>query len=259
MPPLEALATTDVLGVAVSAVNLESATRRVIGWIERGERAYVTVTGVHGVMEAQSDPAFRAILNRAGMTVPDGMPLAWLSRAAGHAHVTRVPGPDLLPLISRAMAERGMRAFYYGGAEGVADDLARRMEARFPGLVTAGTFCPPFRALSAEEEADITDTINRAKPDAVWVGLSTPKQELWMDRFRPLLDAPVLLGVGAAFDFHTGRIRRAPRWMQSSGLEWAYRLSQDPRRLAGRYLRNNPLFLCCVAADALGLYRGRHN
>ena len=251
--PPEGIARTPVLGVGISAVSLASATDTVLGWIESGDRTFVAVTGVHGVIEAQDDAEFKGILNQAGMNVPDGMPMVWLSRRAGHPNVTRVFGPDFMLEICAALAQTGGRAFYYGGAPGVADELAREMERSFPGLTTAGTYCPPFRELTAAEEAEVVETIDRAAPDILWVGLSTPKQERWMARFRPQLNVPVLIGVGAAFDYNTGRIKRAPRWMQNSGMEWLYRIMQDPKRLWKRYARNNPLFLFYLACQRLGL------
>lgn len=244
---------TDVLGVHISAVSLSSATETVLEWIRRREKHYVTVTGVHGVIEAQNDPMFKRVLNDAGLKVPDGMPMVWLSRLAGHSHVNRVFGPDFMLSVSQAVGEDGGRAFYFGGAPGVAEQLARTLEGCYPGLETAGVYCPPFRDLTPEEEREVVELINGTAPDVVWVGLSTPKQERWMADFRPRLDAPVLVGVGAAFDYNTGRIKRAPAWMQKSGLEWLYRIMQDPKRLWKRYARNNTLFLYYLVCQVLGL------
>jgi N-acetylglucosaminyldiphosphoundecaprenol N-acetyl-beta-D-mannosaminyltransferase len=250
-----AIERTSVLGVGVSAVNVRSAVDTAMAWIDRRERHYVTLTGVHGVIEARDDPSFKRTLNGAGLTLPDGMPLVWMSWLAGRSEVTRVYGPDFTLALSQAMALAGKSAFYYGGVPGVAEQLAATLAARFPGLVTAGTYCPPFRPLTAAEEADVTARINGSGADVVWVGLSTPKQERWMSRMRDRLDAPVLIGVGAAFDFLSGRVRQAPRWMQRSGLEWLYRLSQEPGRLWRRYLRNNPRFVYLVTCERLGLLR----
>jgi N-acetylglucosaminyldiphosphoundecaprenol N-acetyl-beta-D-mannosaminyltransferase len=246
---------TAVLGVGVSAVNLPSAVDTAMTWIDRRERHYVTLTGVHGVIEARDDPSFRRTLNGAGLTLPDGMPLVWLSWLAGRSQVTRVYGPDFTLALSEAMARAGKSAFYYGGVPGVAEQLAATLARRFPGLVTAGVYCPPFRALTEAEEADVATRINGSGADVVWVGLSTPKQERWMSLMRGRLAAPVLIGVGAAFDFLSGRVRQAPRWMQRSGLEWLFRVSQEPRRLGRRYLRNNPRFVYLVACERLGVLR----
>ena len=233
----------DVLGVRVSALDQERTLQVMADWIDTGAREYVCVTGVHGVMESQDDPALREVHNRSGLTVPDGMPLVWCCRRAGHPDTARVYGPDLtLAVLERAVA-RGWSSYFYGGAEGVAQDLARAMTERFPGLVVAGTWTPPFRPLTADEDAQVVANINASGADLVWVGLSTPKQERWMADHRSRLTASVLLGVGAAFDFHTGRVRQAPLWMQSRGLEWFFRLLVEPRRLWRRYLRNNPRFV----------------
>ncbi len=244
---------TPVLGVRVSAISLEEAARSILERIVEQEASFVTVTGVHGVMEAQEDPGFKTVLNSSSLCVPDGMPLVWLSRAAGHRNVTRVFGPDLMLEVCRLLSEAGKSSFYYGGAEGVAEELAAEMTRRFPGMETAGTYCPPFRPLSPTEKGDVVDILNESGADIVWVGLSTPKQERWMAEFRPLLRAPVLIGVGAAFDYNTGKISRAPRLMQRLALEWLYRLLQEPARLWKRYLRNNPLFLYYLFLEKLGI------
>lgn len=233
----------DVLGVGVSAINQSIALTEISDWIDRRAREYVCVTSVHGVMESQKDPDLLMIHNSSGLTTPDGMPLVWCARFAGAKAVDRVYGPDLMLNISEASVERGWTHYYYGSAPGVPESLAENLEARFPGLKVVGTHSPPFRELSDEEIQQVASEINRVAPDIVWVGLSTPKQERWMAKFRPLLDAPVLIGVGAAFDMHAGRSRQAPPWLQRSGLEWAYRLIQEPNRLWKRYLYNNPVFL----------------
>lgn len=230
----------------VSAVDPERALDRITGWIATGERHYVCVSGVHGVMECQSDPALREIHNRSGLTVPDGMPLVWCAHRAGHADTARVYGPDLMLSVLERAAERGWSSYFYGGAEGVPELLAERLTARFPGLQVAGAESPPFRPLTDEESRATQARINASGAVLVWVGLSTPKQERWMAANRPALDAAVLLGVGAAFDFHTDRVRQAPTWMQQRGLEWLFRLLVEPRRLWRRYLSNNPRFVAAI-------------
>lgn len=236
----------DVLGVHVSAVSPPQVLDAIESWVVGRRLTYVCVTGVHGVMESQDDPALLEVHNRSGLTVPDGMPLVWCCRRAGHPDTSRVYGPDLMLTVLERAAARGWSSYFYGGADGVARDLARIMSERFPGLVVAGTWTPPFRPLTAEEDAEVVAEINASGADLVWVGLSTPKQERWMADHRARLDAPVLLGVGAAFDFHTGRVRQAPVWMRSRGLEWLFRLLVEPRRLWRRYLRNNPRFVVGV-------------
>lgn len=232
----------DVLGVGVSAITMADAVGELGRWIQEGERHYVCVTGVHGVMEAQRDAALLAIHNASGLTTPDGMPMVWAGRWAG-ASIERVYGPDLLLAVSEVAARRGWTSYFYGGGKGVADLLATRLQQRFPGMRVVGTHCPPFRPLTPEESAEDVARINASGADIVWVGLSTPKQERWMAAHRGQLRASALVGVGAAFDIHAGTLPQAPRWMQRSGLEWLFRLSKEPRRLWRRYLYNNPRFL----------------
>ena len=233
----------NILGVGVSAVNMAQALATIEDWIARKEQHYVCVSGVHGVMESQRDERLRMIHNAAGMVTPDGMPLVWLSRLKGFRHVERVYGPDLMLACCELSAAKGYRHFFFGGAEGVPGRLADRLRERFPGLTVAGGYSPPFRPLTTEEDQALVRRINEADPDIVWVGLSTPKQERWMHEHVGRIRAPVVIGVGAAFDFHAGLKRQAPRWMQRSGLEWLFRLVTEPRRLWRRYLINNPLFV----------------
>jgi N-acetylglucosaminyldiphosphoundecaprenol N-acetyl-beta-D-mannosaminyltransferase len=242
----------NILGVRVSATTMEITLRTIEAWIARHESYYVCVTGVHGVMESWRDVNLRHIHNTAGLVTPDGMPLVWLSRLMGFRQVERVYGPDLMLMVCGRSAQQGYRHFFYGGAPGVAEKLASRLRSRFPGLQIAGVYSPPFRALTPEEDEAVVERINAAKPDIVWVGLSTPKQERWMSEHRGWLNAPVLIGVGAAFDFHAGLKRQAPHWMQKNGLEWLFRLVMEPRRLWRRYLINNPWFLWLVLLQALG-------
>lgn len=236
----------DVLGVQVSAVNMDMAVDVVRTWVTENAREYVCVTGVHGVMESQRDSDLRSIHNRSGLTTPDGMPMVWAGKVAGARWMDRVYGPDLMLRVLADAERHGWPSFFYGGAPGVADDLSARLVERFPRLGVSGVYSPPFRDLTDAEVQETADRINRSGASLVWVGLSTPKQERWMDRFRPLLEAPVLFGVGAAFDFHAGRVKQAPRWMQRSGLEWSYRLMREPRRLWRRYLSNNPRFVASI-------------
>jgi len=247
----------NVLGVGISAINLPQAVAEIEGWIARRERRYVTVCGVHGVMESQRDPRLRQLINQGGLATPDGMPLVWLSRLQGHRDAARVYGPDLMLALCERSQVMGYRHFFYGGAPGVADLLTRRLRERYPGLVVAGTHSPPFRPLGTEEDRATLDKIDAAAPDIVWVGLGTPKQDYWVAQHRPLLKAPVLIAVGAAFDFHAGLLAQAPRWMQRSGLEWLFRFIQEPRRLGPRYLVNNPAFLLLVSLQLAGLRRYR--
>ncbi len=249
------IARVNVLGVGVSALSMKLALATIGGWISQHQQRYVCVTGVHGVMESQRDPLLRRIHNAAGLVTPDGMPLVWLSRLHGHGHVERVYGPDLLLAMCERSLTTGYRHYFYGGAPGVPELLVERLQQRFAGLQVAGTFSPPFRPLTAEEDEQIVAAINAAAPDIVWVGLSTPRQEHWMAAHIGRLRAPVLIGVGAAFDFHSGRKRQAPRWIQHSGLEWLFRTMVEPRRLWRRYAVNNPLFVVLVAQQICGQVR----
>lgn len=243
----------NVLGVGVSALTLEQARDLVLGVRGRLRQSYVCLCTVHGISEAQNDPAFRAIYNRSFLTTPDGMPLVWLGRWQGHRLVTRVYGPDLMLAVCDAGRDAGLTHYFYGGLPGVAEQLRDKLSARFPGLQVVGSFAPPFHPLTPGEFARLQADIAAQKPDLIWVGLSTPKQERFMAEAWDKLDAGLLLGVGAAFDFHTGRVRQAPRWMQRGGLEWLFRLAMEPRRLGRRYLVNNPLFLLRTAAQLGGL------
>lgn len=237
----------DVLGVHVSAINLDIAAQVFRTWIEDGDRQYVCVTGVHGVIESQDDPVLLRIHNNSGLTTPDGMPLVWCGRYAGLDWMDRVYGPDLMLRICEDSVSRGWSHFFYGAGPGVAEELATRLRERFPGLKVAGTYSPPFGPMDDVEMQHVVQLLNDADPDIVWVGLSTPKQERWMADMRETLQARVLVGVGAAFDIHAGRTRQAPPWMRRSGLEWFFRLVTEPRRLWQRYFRIVPRFMLSIA------------
>jgi N-acetylglucosaminyldiphosphoundecaprenol N-acetyl-beta-D-mannosaminyltransferase len=232
---------------------MSMAVQQVESWIDRREHNYVCITGVHGVMESQRDPRLKQIHNDAGMVTPDGMPMVWINRLRGNGHVSRVYGPDLMLDVCARSIETGWKHFFYGGASGVAERLAMKLQERFPGLRVAGTCCPPFRAMTADEDHAAVEQINASGADIVWVGLSTPKQEYWMSEHIGRITAPVIVGVGAAFDFHAGLKSQAPRWMQKCGLEWFYRLCTEPKRLWKRYLINNPLFVWNFALQTLGI------
>jgi N-acetylglucosaminyldiphosphoundecaprenol N-acetyl-beta-D-mannosaminyltransferase len=243
----------NVLGVGVSAINLALAETIVAQALDTKTKGYICVTGVHGVSEAQHEPAFRHILNQAFLNTPDGMPMVWMGHLQGFSHMGRVYGPDLMLLLCTLSEKRGYSHFFYGGAPGVAEELSRKLRERFPQLKVAGIYTPPFRALNEGEERDLISQVTAAKPDLFWVGLSTPKQEKFMAQYLGRLEATLFIGVGAAFDFHAGRVRQAPRWMQRSGLEWSFRLICEPRRLWKRYLKNNPLFVARAFLQLAGL------
>jgi N-acetylglucosaminyldiphosphoundecaprenol N-acetyl-beta-D-mannosaminyltransferase len=243
----------NILGVGVSAITMAQAQAAVDAWIAQRQQHYICVTNVHVIMECQRDAALRRIQNAAGLVTPDGIPLVWYCHFKGYRHVERVYGPDLMLALCEHSLVRGYRHYFYGGAAGVHERLAQRLQQRFPGLHVAGGYSPPFRPLSAEEDEQIVAMINAAAPDIVWVGLGAPRQEHWLAAHTGRLHAPVLVGVGAAFDFHSGLKRQAPRWMQRSGLEWLFRLLTEPRRLWRRYLVYNPLFVALVVQQELGL------
>ena len=251
------LASPNLLGVRVSPVTMPLALDRLAAWVDGDARQYVCVANTHLLVECYRSPRLRAIHNRAGMVTPDGMPLVWLSRLQGFRHVERVYGPDLLLAACERSLETGhshhWSHFFYGGAPGVAERLVQRLTERYPGLKIAGTDTPPFRPLTPEEDQAAVERINASGADLLWVGLGAPKQEYWMAEHLGRIQVPVMLGVGAAFDFHAGLKTQAPRWMQRSGLEWLFRLASEPKRLWKRYLVNNPLFVWLVLLQILGL------
>ena len=252
-PPPTAIERVNILGVGVSVLNLESALERIELALAQKQKGYICVTDVNGVMEAQRDPQFRRILNQSFLTTPDGMPTVWVGKLRGHRQMNRVYGPELMMWVCAATQNKPVRHFLYGGTEGVAPELQKRLEQKFPGLRICGTFTPPFCPLNASEEAHLIQQVNAAKPDILWVGLSTPKQERFMAHYLNQLDSTLMFGVGAAFDFHSGRVRQAPRWIQRSGFEWLFRLSCEPRRLWRRYLNNNPRFAFRILCQLTGL------
>ena len=242
----------NVLGVGISVINIPTSVQIIDSWIAEHEKHYVCVTPVSSVMEAQRDENFKRIQNNAGLITPDGMPMVWMGRLHGFSEIDRVYGPDLMLAMSELSARKGYSNFFYGGAEGVPQELGKRLQEKFEGFKTAGAFSPPFRPLTPAEDNQVVDMINKSGADILWVGLGAPKQEVWMSDHRNRLEVPVMIGVGAAFDFHTGRVKQAPLWMQRCGMEWLFRLSQEPKRLWRRYLRDNPLFLINIFLQLTG-------
>lgn len=241
----------DVMGIRVSSITMDDAVLTIERWIAERERNYICVSGVHGLMESRKDEKLRDIHNAAGMVTPDGMPLVWMSRILGSRRTERVYGPDLMRRMTAVSAERGYRQFYYGGGPGLAEKLRDTLTAHHPGLRVVGTICPPFRALTPEEDDAIVAEINAARPDIVWVGLSTPKQEYWMSSHLGRIEAPVMVGVGAAFDFLAGTKVQAPRFMQRNGLEWLFRMTTEPKRLGKRYAYIVPTFAMLATAHLM--------
>jgi N-acetylglucosaminyldiphosphoundecaprenol N-acetyl-beta-D-mannosaminyltransferase len=243
---------SNVLGVGISPLDLTLAVSTILAASKRpGFCGYVTVTGVHGVMECQRDSNLKDIHNQSFLSVPDGMPMVWVGKMNGFDKIGRVYGPDLMLKISSETATTAQGHIYFGGGEGICDLLSTKMKERFPGLRIVGEITPPFRPLTQEEEAALAESIRQTRPHFLWVGLSTPKQERFMHsfltRFPDITNGwdhgLIMLGVGAAFDFHAGKVSQAPSWMQKRGMEWFYRLIMEPKRLWKRYFFNNPAFL----------------
>ena len=247
--------TEDILGVPVSRIDMPRAVKVVLDAVRDRKAQYVCVRDVHGLMRSIEDPAMMDIQHKAAMVTPDGMPLVIIARLRGHRDISRVSGGDLMDGVCDASQATGARHFFYGGKEGVAEKLIANLTRRYPGLRVVGHYCPPFRALTPDEDEAVIDMIRQSGAGIVWVGISTPKQEFWMRDHVARLPGCTLLGVGAAFDFHAGVVKRAPRWMQRSSLEWAHRLASEPRRLWRRYLLMAPRFLWRVALEHRHLRR----
>jgi N-acetylglucosaminyldiphosphoundecaprenol N-acetyl-beta-D-mannosaminyltransferase len=249
--------TRAILGLPIAMTDYEQAMDVMDGMVARRERGYVCAVAVHAVMVAQRDPEMREALLGSTLTVPDGMPLVWAANLLGENLPQRVYGPELMRRYSQRCATQGHRVWLYGGRDqGHLVQLALRLRQRHDGIKIVGGYAPPFRPLTSEEEDAVVKQINQSRPDVLWVGIGVPKQEKWMARMRERLDVPVMCAVGAAFDFHAGRISQAPGWMQDRGLEWTYRIAQEPRRLLPRYLYYNPRFLASFARQ-LGRERRR--
>ncbi len=246
-------ATVDVLGIPLALTDYEQMLNWIGAMVASRDRGYLCACNVHTVTAAREDTELRTSLLASSINVPDGQPLVWAINALGHSLADRVYGPELMTRAAAAAAERGHRFYLYGGHnQGALVQLALNLRRHHPGIKIVGGYSPPHRPLSEQERDAIALEINHSHADVVWVGIGVPKQEKWMAQMRGRLDAPVMIGVGAAFDFHAGLVPQAPNWMQDSGLEWAYRLAHEPRRLWRRYLRYNPIF---IGAFALQLSR----
>jgi N-acetylglucosaminyldiphosphoundecaprenol N-acetyl-beta-D-mannosaminyltransferase len=243
----------NVLGIEVEALDMELALARVAEILLSGCKGYVCSIDVHGVMEALRDATLATVFSNAAINVPDGMPTAWVGRLQGHRRMQRVAGPDLMFEVFRRKEFAGYSHFLYGGEDGVAEHLAACLRRNFPKTRIVGTFTPPFRDLTEHEEKELFARIDHSRPDIIWVGIGTPKQDRFMYRYLPRLKTQLMFGVGAAFNFHTGRIQDSPAWVKRAGLQWVHRLIQEPRRLGPRYLRNNPAFLWHIALQLTGL------
>jgi N-acetylglucosaminyldiphosphoundecaprenol N-acetyl-beta-D-mannosaminyltransferase len=243
----------NVLGVPVEALDMAAALKRIETALVTRHKGYICMAGVHGIMEAQRNPVVREAFADAYLTLPDGTPTAWVGRMQGLRSMRRLTGPDLMLEVFRRKQFAQCRHFLYGGKPGVAEELAAKLSRRFPWVQVAGTYTPPFHDLTAAQERELILVIGREKPDIIWVGISTPRQEMFMRRYLPDLDTSLMFGVGAAFDFHTGRIRDCAEWIKRAGFQWLHRLVQDPRHLLWRYARNNPAFIWHIALQLTGL------
>ena len=240
--------TVDVVGVPLSVIDYERTLRWIDAMVAERQRGYVCVCNVHTVMASQEDAELRAALMSSSLNVPDGQPLVWAMNALGESLRDRVYGPELMARACARAASTGQRFYLYGGRD--QDALVRlglSLRRRYPGLNVVGAYAPPFRTLTEEERTAIAEDINESDADVVWVGIGVPRQEKWMAALRPYVETPVLVGVGAAFDFLAGLVPQAPPWLQRAGLEWSFRLVQEPRRLWRRYLRYNPRFVAAFA------------
>lgn len=246
-----------VLGTQLDVLDWQQALLTSLHWAQRRESRYVCHTNVHAVITGTRDDSFRHTLNGADLVAPDGMPLVWVMRRRGHARQPRLSGPDFMWRFCSRAADRGLGIYLYGGTPETLERLRARLRQAFPAIRIVGTYAPPFRPMSSLELQEIGTRINESGAHAVFVGLGCPKQECWMAEQRGRIHA-VMFGVGAAFDYHAGNLRRAPAWMRRYGLEWLHRLISDPRRLWRRYLVTNSLFLLLMTRHALRNTVSRH-
>lgn len=254
--PAPACPPSPILGVPFHFLSMNQVLATVPGWRNGGESHFIMITNPHSVMLCRRDPEMMAAAHAATLIVPDGIGIILAARMLGYAHQGRVIGPDLMLRLCDEGRNSGLRHFFYGGADGVAEALAARLADRFPGLQIAGTYCPPFRPLTPEEETDIRGMLHQAQPDVLWVGLGAPKQEKWIARNLPHLRIPAIIGVGAAFDFHSGNVPWAPAWLRRIGLEWVHRLMTNPSRMIHRNI-DNCIFLAGVLKQRIGAPRMR--
>jgi N-acetylglucosaminyldiphosphoundecaprenol N-acetyl-beta-D-mannosaminyltransferase len=247
----------DILNVNFNLIAFNDVMDVIEYWRQNNESNYITITNPHSVMLCYQQKHMMTATKSAGMTLPDGIGIVMAANILGFPHNGRIAGPDLMLKLCDHGREQNYRHYFYGGAEGVADKLAERLSKKYPGLKVAGKYCPPFRELSEQEDSDIVEMINDTKPDVLWVGLGAPKQEKWMYDHLDRIKAAAMIGVGAAFDFHSGNVARAPGWTHACGMEWFHRLVVDPKRMWRRYIVNSPLFLLKVMAQKISMLSGK--
>lgn len=244
-----------VLGVRIDALDMQGVYLTLKEWIRNRKPHYVCCVPAHSVMDCVNHPELRQVFNHSGLSTPDGMAIVWLLKLRGFPEAKRVYGPDVLINACRRGIEPGWRHYFYGGKPEVCRKLVIELQKRFRGIQIAGAESPPFRELTGDERAAFVDRIRQAKPDILWVALGSPKQEQWMAEWVGILDVPVLVGVGAAFDFITSTKPQAPRWIQGIGMEWFFRLASEPGRLWKRYVLNYPRFVFLILLETLGIRR----
>lgn len=241
----------NILGVKITITNLQLACQAIAGWIQERRKTYICVAPVSTIVDCQRDDEYLKIINSAGMTTPDGMPLVWIGKLRGNKIIQRTYGPDLMLAMCDFSQPRGYRHYFYGGSQETNTHLIQNLQRKFPHLTIVGGFAPPFQDLKQKENEDIIKHINNTNPDILWIGLGSPKQDYWMYNHRERLNVPVMIGVGAAFDFLAGTKRQAPQWMRKIGLEWFFRLCCEPKRLWRRYLFGNTIFIYFLIKEAL--------
>lgn len=241
----------DILGVNVSAIDMNDACLAIEEAISCGRKDYVCVCPVSTIMECQENERMLTSVNSAALVTPDGMPVVWLGRMSGFGNMRRVYGPDLMLEVCRISAEKGYKNYFYGSSENVLEGLRDKLAVLYPGLKISGSYSPAFSELTAAEEEEIIRKINGSNSDILWVGLGSPKQDIWMYEHRDRINVPVMVGVGAAFDFISGKKKQAPRFMQRTGTEWLFRLATEPRRLWKRYIFGNTRFLYLICREFL--------
>ena len=242
----------NVLGMRVDMVQIPEVLSMMEEWIKNGARGnYIVISNANDAVLSRRDPNICRAVNDSSLSVPDGISLVMLGKIRGHKLKRRVYGPELMEEFCKLAAEKGYRIFFYGGAEGIPEKMRSKLLAKYPGLKVVGTYSPPFRELTEEDDRQITEMINRTKPDVLWIGLGCPKQQLWMNKYKDKIEVPVMVGVGAAFDFHAGTKSQAPKWMRENGMEWFFRLLTEPRRLWRRYIVDGAFFLYNVIFESM--------